>query len=123
MMAKRAAAVDDYDGPLLNGRPPLSPETVSSWFSAQGCNAAADSTEAIARLLIEYEFVGFYWKGGIAQQRRRRNDPSWVRNRRIADALVTLQHDLPSLIEDNLKVFPDEQAAQHAPFRSLLHSA
>jgi len=64
-MAEKATVVADYDGPFLNERPLLSSETVSDWFSAEGCNAATNSTEAIVRLLIEYEFVGLYWKGGI----------------------------------------------------------
>ncbi|MGA9007205.1 MAG: recombinase family protein [Xanthobacteraceae bacterium] len=37
--------MDDYDGPLLNGRPLLSRETVSSWFSAQ-VRALADELAA-----------------------------------------------------------------------------
>jgi hypothetical protein len=112
----------DEDGPTLNGHPILGVEDVRSWFSDHDCNISEEAALSIARLLNTYESEGFFWKDIPELERQRRDNPSRLRNVRIADALRSLQADLPSLIEDHLRVNPDPNTERLRPHRALLDS-
>ncbi|MGB6758571.1 MAG: hypothetical protein WBE82_11735 [Xanthobacteraceae bacterium] len=77
------------------------------------------SVNKIIALLAEYELLKVFWNKTPKQRKQERDSPDWLRNRRIADALVTLRVELPSIIANNLKIFPDGKSERMTPFLDL----
>jgi hypothetical protein len=96
-------------GPCLNGHAPLDIPEVQAWFQKAKCSISDDAAAAIARLLNEYDLLSAWWKNTSALQQLRQNNPSELRNRRIAAALLTLQTDLPITIDDTRKIHHDRE--------------
>jgi hypothetical protein len=103
----------EYEGPTINGHPALSAENVQQWFN-QACGHVPPLEDAarVARGVNHYDLFGALWKDTQEFKSRRRNNPSALRIARISKALTTLQNDLPVLIEDTRKVFPDPQGSR-----------
>lgn len=98
---------DDYDGPTINGRPILGVEDVQKWFASEGCIISAECAAAIARDLNYCALVSFLWKSTPALRSARRNSAFHLSSKRIHFALKSLQHELPILINNTRKVFPN----------------
>jgi len=120
-MNKRSS-VKEYDGPTINGKPILSIEQVQQWFAKAHCDASFDDAKLIAQSLNHCALLSALWRNTPALKASRRNNPSLLRMIRIGEALRTLQTDLPVLIDDTLKVFPDRQASGIMPATALLNS-
>jgi hypothetical protein len=115
----RQKTLSEQNGPTVNGRPLLTSQEVRAWFKQHKGDVKESSANKIIALLTEYEFIKFFWNKTPKQQKQERNSPYWLRNRQIADALVTLQAELPSIIADNLKIFPDGKSERVIPFLDL----
>jgi hypothetical protein len=107
-MTSELVLFDGAEG-TINGHPILNAAEVTRWFEAEGCSVDKRGALRIARLLNQYDFEGFYWRLTPKQQKQQRRTPYWVRNKRIARALATLEADLPLLIDAPTRVFPDGQ--------------
>jgi hypothetical protein len=118
-MAGKKLVVEDYE-PTLNGHPILTVNNVIAWFKERNCDVRERFALAIAERLNEYEFLGAFWKDTPELKASRRNNPSALRNIRVADAIKTLQEDLPSLIDDTLRVVPSNKLEALRPFYGLL---
>jgi hypothetical protein len=114
--ARRRAVPLEYDGPLINQRLPATIELVQSWCRKVKApiltddDAAAMAREVNHALLLEAE-----WRD--ESKAARDEELSTQRMRRIADAMATLQADLPKLIEDSRRFNPD---ADLSPTENLL---
>jgi hypothetical protein len=113
----------DYDGPTINGRPALSVNEVREWFADEGCIIPVDAATSIAEDLNHCAFVSFMWKDSPELRAGRRKNPSLLSMQRIYTALKSLQTELPLLISNTLKVFPNNPPPSLAPIKSLLDSA
>jgi hypothetical protein len=103
----------EYEGPTINGHPILSVENVQQWFKqACGCVPSLDDAARVARAVNHYDLFSALWKETREFKTSRQNNPSALRMRRIREALTTLQNDLPVLIEDTRKAFPDPQRSR-----------
>jgi hypothetical protein len=122
-MKKNGTRSVEYDGPTINGRPALSIENVQQWFKeAYGVVPSQGEAAPIAQSLNHCAFLASEWKGTPELKKMRRNNPSRLRGQRIHLALETLQKDLPGLIDDYLKVFPDARTNQLVGVITLLNS-
>jgi hypothetical protein len=119
---RKRPSTKEYDGPTINGKPILSIEQVQQWFKEAHCDASFDDAKFIAQALNHCALFAELWKNTPALKASRRNNPSYLRMTRISEALRTLQTDLPVLIDDTLKVFPDRQASGLKPVVALLDS-
>jgi hypothetical protein len=107
-MTKRTKGSDNSD-PLVNRRAILKPEEIQKWFSDLKRPITSDDARGIAKMLNDYAFLQAFWKDTQTFKTRRQSNVSLLRLRRIADALLVLQSDLPALIEDSFKVDPKRQ--------------
>jgi hypothetical protein len=120
-MNQRKKRRDEYDGPTVNGHPPLAAVDAQAWFEAADCIVTKEAALPLAQMLNHYEFVGSLWKGTHALREARRRNPTRLRHARIASALKTLQSDLPIVIKNTVRVFPDAQASEQLrPICTLL---
>jgi hypothetical protein len=109
-----------YDGPLLNGHPPLSIADVQTWFKIANCTIAQDHARTIAQLLNEYELLGAIWRNAPALRAQRRSNTSTIRNRRIAKSLISLQSDLGGMLKDVRRLVPKSRFQEFQPAVDLL---
>jgi len=113
----------EYDGPTINGRPILSIENVQEWFrEAYDVVPPQGAAAPIAQALNHCAFLASEWKSTPELKKMRRNNPSRLRGQRIHLALTTLQKDLPGLIDETLKVFPDARTTRLVGVIALLDS-
>jgi hypothetical protein len=122
-MKKNSTARAKYDGPSINGCPALSIEDVQQWVK-DAYDVVPPQSEAavIAANLNHCLFLEAQWKNTPEFKKMRRNNQSISRIRRIHLALTTLQKDLPVLIDDTLKVFPDARTTRLLGVIALLAS-
>jgi hypothetical protein len=130
-MRKDSTTKTEYDGPTINGRPALSIENVQQWFKEAYAVVPPQGEEGkcffkclalIAQSLNHCAFLQAQWKSTPEFKKMRRNNQSTLRMRRIHLALTTLQKDLPALIDDTLKVFPDARTTRLVSVIALLDS-
>jgi hypothetical protein len=122
-MKKNSTAHAEYDGPSINGRPALSIGDVQQWFKDTYDVVPPQSEAAtIAANLNHCLFLEAQWKSTPEFKKMRRNNQSTLRMQRIHLALTTLQKDLPALIDDTLKVFPDGRTTRLVGVIALLDS-
>ena len=89
----------EYDGPLINGRLPATIELVQSWcVKAKAPMLSDDNAATIARGVNDALLLELLWRDEYKAARA--DNLSTQRMQRIAEALATLQADLPELIED-----------------------
>jgi hypothetical protein len=119
-MARKKAKIEEEGGPTVNGHPVLSVNDVIGWFQKYDCNVSEQSAIAIAQVLNQYEFLAPLWKDTPELRAKRRKNVSVLRNFRIADAIRTLQKDLPSLLDDARRVVPPDKLGALHPLESLL---
>jgi hypothetical protein len=101
----------DAEGATINGRPALTLESVQQWFSdAFHVVPEVGAVAPIARAVNHCALLESHWKRTPEFDEMRRSNPSMLCMRRIAEALTTLQNDLPVLIEDTRNVIGDKQS-------------
>jgi hypothetical protein len=125
-MRKNSTMKAEYDGPTINGRPALSVENVQRWIKdAYGDHVFPSQGEAvpIVQALNHCAWLEHQWKGTPEFKQMRRSNPSKKRMQRIHLALTTLQHDLPDLIEDHVKIDPDARTTRLVGVIALLDCA
>jgi hypothetical protein len=118
--AMKQSPPKEYDGPIVNGHPVLSIKEVQTWFKAVGCNVSEEAATPIAQFLNEYEFLGALWKNSPELREQRHNNPSRLRNERIARALKTLQTDVPHKLDEIYQVLPKQRHRRFQPLANLL---
>jgi hypothetical protein len=74
----------------------------------------------IRRAKFERRLTGALWKGTFELREQRRNNPSRLRNERIAKALRVLQSELPQMLADVRKLVPEDHHKQYQPVIDLL---
>jgi len=122
-MRKNSTTKAEYDGPTINGRPALSIENVQQWFKeAYAVVPPQGEVAPIAQSLNHCALLASQWKSSPEFKQMRRSNPSTLRMQRIHVALTTLQKDLPVLIDDTLKVFPDARSTRLVGVIALLDS-
>lgn len=84
----------------VNGVPVLTVGDVQGWFEKYNCSAPADLVGTFAGMLNHCAFLNSAWKNATELGAKRRNNASLKRIARIAEALHTLQADLPVIIEE-----------------------
>lgn len=110
-----------YDGATINGRPTLNVSEVQNWFAHEGCTIPSDDAEALARDLNHCALMSFCWRNTPELRTSRRDNQSRQSMKRIDVALQTLQTELPILIANIRRIFPDGHFL--SPIEALLKSA
>ena len=101
------------EGVTINRRPALTLESVQQWFSAAfNVVPEACAIAPIAQAINHCALLESQWRRTPELDEMRRSNPSMLRTRRIAEALATLQNDLPVLIEETREVIGDKQSEE-----------
>lgn len=96
----------EYDGPFINQRVPATTNLVKSWCQkAKAPILSDDDADAMARDVNYALLFDAQWRDEYKAARD--ENVSTKRMRRIAEAMATLQADLPKLIEDLRRAKPD----------------
>jgi hypothetical protein len=117
---KKKHAAKGFDGPTVNGHPLLSEADVQKWFESVDRQVPGGAALSIAQMLNHYEFIGALWKSTPELREQRSANPSRLRLSRVAQALQTLEADLPTLLETAHEVLPSERLEEYRPVVELL---
>jgi hypothetical protein len=96
----------EYDGPLINQRLPATIKLVQSWCQEAKAPILSDDDAGTMARDVNYALL-FEAQWRDEYKAARDENVSTQRMRRIAEAMATLQADLPKLIEDSRGFKPD----------------